>query len=101
MSPFSHRIGQVTISNSYWGDYEAETYDNSLTGHWAELVGSMKTEVLPNFFLGWTVRYKILLNPDMDPLMIPELIPGYGTGGQNRNFGFSYSILYKIPLLKK
>jgi len=37
----------------------------------------------------------------MDPLMIPELIPGYGTGGQNRNFGFSYSILYKIPLLKK
>ena len=101
MSPFSHRIDQVTISNTYWGDYEAETYENNLTGHWAELVGSMKTEVLPNFFLGWMVRYKILLNPEMDPIMIPELIPGYGTGGETRNFGFSYSILYKIPLLKK
>jgi len=101
MSPFSHSIDHVTITNSYWGDYQPGTYENNLTGHWAELVGSMKTEVLPNFFLGWTVRLKLLLNPDMDPLMVPELVPGYGTGGEDRNFGFSYSIMYKIPLLKK
>ena len=45
--------------------------------------------------------YKILLNPDMEPLVKPQLVPGFGTGGQNRNFGMSYSIYYKIPLLKK
>ncbi len=101
MSPFSHSIDRITVTNSYWGDFQPGIYENNLTGHWAELVGSMKAEILPNFFLGWTLRLKLLLNPEMDPLLVPELIPGYGTGGENRSFGFSYSVLYKIPLLKK
>jgi hypothetical protein len=37
----------------------------------------------------------------MDPVMIPELIPGYGVSGKDRAFGFSYSIFYMIPLIKK
>jgi hypothetical protein len=57
--------------------------------------------VVPNFYLGWSIRYKVLLNPEMDPVMIPELIPGYGVSGEDRAFGFSYSIFYMIPLIKK
>jgi hypothetical protein len=101
VSVFTHRIEHVLISNTYWGDYQSEPFENNLRGHWFELVGSMKAEVLPNFFLGWSLRYRILMNPDMDPLMNPEFVPGYGSGGENRAFGFSYSIMYKIPLLKK
>jgi hypothetical protein len=101
MSVFTHRSENVLILGDYWDDFEPGPYENNLTGHWAELVGGMKAELLPNFFLGWSVRYKILLNPDMDPLVVPELIPGYGTGGENSKFGFSYSVFYKIPLLKK
>ena len=51
--------------------------------------------------MGWSVRYKILLNPDMDPQIAPLLVPGYGNGTRNREFGFTYSISYKIPLIKK
>ena len=101
MSIFKHSSENIIIPGEYWGDYEPDPYENNLTGHWLELVGAMKAEVLPNFFLGWSVRYKFLLNPDMDPLMTPELIPGYGTGGESSMFGFTYSIFYKIPLLKK
>ena len=101
MSVFSHSAENVLIANSYWGEYMHETYENNLTGHWVEIVGGLKTELLPNLFLGRYVRYKILLNPEMDPVMIPELIPGYGIGGENRAFGLSYYILYKIPLLKR
>ena len=101
MSVFSHRIENIQISGSYWGIYRPQAYENNLTGHWAELVGGMKTELVPNLFLGWSVRIKFLLNPEMDPLMVPELIPGYGTGGESRILGFSYSILYMIPLFKK
>ncbi len=101
MSVFSHSAENVQIANSYWSEYMPEPYENNLTGHWLEIVGGLKTELVPNLFLGWSVRYKILLNPGMDPAMIPELIPGYSTGGENRAFGFSYSILYKIPLLKR
>jgi hypothetical protein len=101
MSIFSHQVEDVIIPEDYWGDFVPENYENNMTGHWIELVGGMKAEVFSNFFLGWSFRYKILLNPDMDPLMIPEMIPGFGSGGEERVFGLTYSIYYKIPLLKK
>ena len=101
MSRFTQKFEDMAIQNDYWGDYSPDTYESSLTGQWIELVGGMKAEVLPNFFLGWSVRYKILLNPDMDPLAVPEMVPGYGSGGEDRVFGFTYSIYYKIPLIKK
>lgn len=101
MSRFRHQIEKIYFAEDYWGEYHAEPYENNLTGHWLELVGSMKAEVFSNFFLGWSVRYKILLNPGMDPLMTPETIPGYGSGGEDRVFGLSYSMFYKIPLFKK
>ena len=101
MSNFTQKFEDMVIQNDYWGDLLPETYESSLTGQWIELVGGMKAEVLSNFFLGWSVRYKILLNPDMDPLGVPEMIPGFGSGGEEQVFGFTYSIYYKIPLIKK
>lgn len=101
MSVFKHRAENALIPGEYWGDYMPGPYENNLTGHWFEVVGALKTEVLPNFFLGFSLRYKILLNPEMDPLMIPELVPGYGTTGEDRAFGLTYSVFYKIPLIKK
>jgi len=101
MSVFTQRAENVFIPGDYWDYSEPEPYENNLTGHWAELVGAMKAELLPNIFLGWSVRYKLLLNPNMDPLMSPELVPGYGTGGKSSMFGLTYSIYYKIPILKK
>jgi hypothetical protein len=101
ISPFTQRIEDIVIPEGYWGDYRPEAYENTLTGHWFELVGGMRAEVGSNFFLGWSVRYKILMNPEMDPFLVPEMIPGYGSGGEDRVFGFTYSMGYKIPLFKK
>ena len=101
LSLFDHRAEDVVIPDGYWGDYMLDSYENNLTGHWFELVGGVKTELVPNFFLGWLVRYKKLLNPDMDPLVPPQLVPGYGSGSLDASFGFSYYILYKIPLFKR
>lgn len=98
---FQHRAENVTIPSGYWGDYLLESHEYNLTGHWLELVGAVKAEIFPNFFMGWSLRYKILLNPDMDPLFAPLIVPGYGRGAQNRGIGFTYSIFYKIPLIKK
>ncbi|MEN8156855.1 MAG: DUF6048 family protein [Bacteroidota bacterium] len=100
-SIFSHSAEQITLQSGYWGDYFIESYENNLNGNWLELVGGMKAELLPNLFLGWSLRYKILLNPDMDPRVTPLLIPGYGKGTEARGFGFTYSVFYKIPLLKR
>ena len=91
----------MVIPGGYWGDYLPQSYENSLKGQWVEIVGGMKAEVVPNLFLGWSLRFKFLLNPEMDPVMVPELVPGYGNGFEERVFGFSYSVFYKIPLLKR
>jgi len=101
VSIFSHRAENVVIPNDYWGDYTMDTYENTLTGNWIELVGGIKTEIVSNFFMGWSVRYKILLNPEMDPLVPPQLVPGFGSGATDRGFGISYSVSYKIPLFKR
>lgn len=101
ISLFTHHADQITITSGYWGDLLIESYENSPDAHWMELVGGIKAEVLPNFFLGWTVRYRILFNPDMDPQVAPLHIPGYGNGTENRGFGFTYTVSYKIPVLKR
>lgn len=101
ISRLTHSVEGAVIANEYWGDRMLDSYENSVTGNWFELVGGLKTELVPNLFLGWLVRYKILLNPEMDPLVTPQLIPGYGKGTSERGFGITYSILYKIPLIKR
>jgi hypothetical protein len=101
LTRFSHQAQNVPIPSAYWGDYLLESYENNLTGHWVELVGAVKTELFPNLFLGWSIRYKILINPEMDPLFTPLIVPGYGRGTNDRGIGFTYSIFYKIPLLKR
>lgn len=100
-SLFSHQADNITIPSGYWGDYHIDNYENSLKAHWLELVGGITAEVASNLFLGWTIRYKILLNPGMDPQVAPLMIPGYGKGTEDRVFGFTYSISYKIPILKR
>lgn len=100
LSVFTQKAENIYIQSAYWGDLVPDSYESNLRGHWFEVVGGIRTELLPNLFLGWMVRIKFLLNPDMDPRVTPALIPGYGNGSKNRAFGFSYTIYYKIPLFK-
>ena len=101
LSVFTQNAENMRIQNEYWGDLLVESYESSLRAHWIELVLGLRAEVASNLFLGWSVRYKILLNPDMDQNVTPQLIPGFGNGTTSRGFGLSYSIYYKIPLFKK
>jgi len=101
ISFFKQQAENIVAPNSYWGDFYLESYDNNLTGHWLELVGGVRAELADNFFLGWTIRYKIMLSRGKDELMTPYLIPGFGKVSNNRSFGISYHVMYKIPLFKK
>ncbi len=100
LSIFTQKTENMFVENPYWGDVLLDSYESSLRGHWIELVGGMRAEVLPNLFVGWMLRFKFLLNADMDPNVTPALVPGYGNAAKNRGFGFSYTVSYKIPLFK-
>ena len=101
ISRFKHQAENIIVPNAYWGDLQIDEYSNSMTGQWLEITGGIKAEIMNNFFIGWTVRYKFLLSKGKDEVMSPYMIPGYGKGGSGRAFGISYSIYYKIPLFKK
>ena len=100
-SLFKQSSDNVLIFSDYWGNYMPDPHESNLMAHWLELTGGIKVEIVPNLYIGWLLRFKFLLNPDMDPVMIPALIPGYGNGADVRTFGFSYSVFYMIPLIKK
>ena len=101
LSRFKHQAENIISPNIYWGDYYLDEYINSVTGHWMEITGGVKTELVNNLFMGWTIRAKFLLSKGKNEVMSPYLIPGYGKGNSNSVFGLSYTIMYKIPLLKK
>jgi hypothetical protein len=101
LSRFQHQAENIIAPNGYWGDYYLDEYSNNVTGQWVEITGGVKTELVNNLFMGWTVRLKFLLSKGKDEVLSPYLIPGYGKGNSNSTFGISYTIMYKIPLLKK
>ena len=101
ISLFTHGAGNITIPSVYWGDLYIPTHENGITAHWISLVAGVKGEVFSNFFLGWSLRYRILLNPGMDQQISPLYIPGFGKPSNGRAFGVTYSLMYKIPLVQK
>lgn len=101
ISLMQHKANNIRIPADYWGDYLLQRYENTLAAHWIELVGGIRAEVLPNFYLGWTIRYRILLNPGMDEQLTPLHIPGYGKGAEDRGIGFSYTVSYMFPIMKR
>ncbi|WP_143304606.1 DUF6048 family protein [Chitinophaga vietnamensis] len=100
-SHFNYEIPTYTISNSYWGDKIKGSYPKTnANAHWIELVLGLKTEVLKNFFLGWNIRERILLNSVKTDEITPLTIPGFGRGNKRSVFDVQYTVSYVIPFYR-
>lgn len=99
MSTFNQEIPQVIISNP-WGEYQNSFPLENYSAQWFEGVIGLRGEVLPNLYLGYTLRVKQMLNHTAYNKLTPYWIPGYGKGFQSRALGMSYSIFYAIPIKK-
>lgn len=76
---------------------------SGLTAHWAELILSVKTEVLKNLYLSLNAQLKLKLS-DTKPDNFDNLyIPGFNRTYDYSEFGvgYGYSISYLIPIFKK
>lgn len=87
------------IKPGYWEGAPSGSSSDILGTHWMELATGLKVEVLKNFFLGWSIRGRILFS-GTDVENYPYAIPGYGNGAKGANLGMNYSIYYSIPLMK-
>ena len=74
----------------------------SLNAHWSELIIGLKAETFKNFFVSFSVSYKVLMSVK-DPEEFKSLFsPGFNRIFEsNTGFGFNYTLSYLIPFSKK
>lgn len=97
----TYEVPAYNIHNEYW---ESETPGSfpktNMTAHWIELTFGMRVEALPNFFLGWALREKIMISNNAVEGFDPIVIPGFGSGSKSSQFDMTYTVSYYIPLYK-
>jgi len=99
-SLFNNLANSIRIKDNYWGNFNGDISRKSLSAHWVEFVAGFRTELFKNFYLGWTLRGRMLLAKTKDNETGPYWIPGFGKGSAKSAVGFNYSIFYSIPLYK-
>ncbi|MCU4174142.1 DUF6048 family protein [Carboxylicivirga sp. N1Y90] len=92
---------RFTVKDGYWGNYTGALGKGITSSHWAEFVFGLRSEVLKNFYMGWTVRVRRLLNLSNENQIEPYAIPGYGSRDNTTNLSFTYNLEYHIPFKKK
>jgi len=92
-----HQAPLYVIEDSYWGNINSSVSPYSVSSHWIELIGGLRTELFNNFYLSWLVRVKSKLYSSNKEVLLPYRIPGYGKGSKAISLGFSYNLEYQIP----
>ncbi len=97
-----HSANNISVVNGYWGDFSGgEVPKNKINAYWSEAVFGIRAELFKIFFMGWSLRGRIMISKTHDDQMDAYNIPGFGKGNKWSGFGFNYSIYYKIPIWKE
>ncbi len=95
-----HSCPRYTIKEEYWGDVSNSIGASTVASHWGEFVFGLRSEVLKNFYMGWSVRFKTIVNVGKDNELEPYSIPGFGRRDRSTNMGFTYTLEYHLPFRK-
>lgn len=96
MSQSKYSLTNQVLTDPYWGG--AETINERglmATKWWIEATAGIRASIYKNFFVGWNVRYKYLLNSAKNGAYEPWYIPGYGRC-KTSLWGFSYIVGYRF-----
>jgi len=96
-SNFWHEADQITITDDYWGVGSGRLDRKTLKSNWLEIKIGIQIEIFKNWFLGWAIRPRFHLFGTTDERLPAYIIPGYGKGENNVNFGMSYYLAFRIP----
>ncbi|MDA3817832.1 MAG: DUF6048 family protein, partial [Prolixibacteraceae bacterium] len=98
---FFHEADNITLYNDIWGNMSNQKTERTwLASNWVEATTGMRAHLINNFYLSWTVRFRVRLWLQEDEVMEPYYIPGFGRAWNNSWVGVNYSLYYKIPLFK-
>lgn len=107
-SNFDQNINSYTIYNThsiYWGESIINSPINlsNLNAIWIEFIFGMKTEILNNLFLGFELQLKNVIKQKNIQNITNFYIPGFNRTYDSSGLGagFSYTVSYLIPVVKK
>ena len=107
-SNFSQTINSYTIydvNNQPWGQatYYNPIVNDNLNALWMEFIVGIKTQVLNNLFIGFNIQLKNLISDKTKNNIDNIYIPGFNRTYDSSSLGsgFSYSISYLVPIIKK
>ena len=107
-SNFDQNINSYTIYNThsiYWGESLINSPINlsNLNATWIEFMFGMKTEILNNLFLGFELQLKNVIKQKNIQNITNFYIPGFNRTYDSSGLGagFSYTVSYLIPIVKK
>ena len=90
-----------SLVDPVWGDEVPVSFvDVPSRAVWAEAVGGVRAEIVKNFYMGWSLRYKYLFLKGNMAHGGPWYIPGFGTG-KKTSLGATYTLSYYFNLSKK
>jgi hypothetical protein len=101
LSSLSQKANNIVVIDSIWGNFKKDLGETQAKAQWIEAVGGIRVEVIKNFSMGWSVRFKVLTATTGMDKVKPFVIPGFGSGASTTAFGFNYSLYYTFPLDKK
>ena len=91
---FDYSVDAPSLVDPVWGgEAPVQFTDVPCRAVWVEAVGGVRAEIVKNFYMGWSLRYKYPLYTGPVVNGSPWYIPGYGTG-KSSAFGATYSITY-------
>ena len=91
--------------DKYWDQGRIEDYKeyNDLDANWIELIIGFNTKISKNIFMGASLRLKRMISQKSPDNFGNLFIPGFNivTEGNKFGTGITYSIIYRIPIIKK
>lgn len=96
----NHEAENFTIIDDYWGSYKGSVGKTPVNSHFLEALFGLRCEVLRNFYMGWSFRFRLLLASTHNNQLDPYSIPGFGSYDSRAALGFTYTLEYQIPFNK-
>jgi hypothetical protein len=96
IGPGTRTEATYTIPSIFGTPATGTTPAQSYLVHWGEITGGVKVEMWKNFFLGWNVRMRFLLNSGVFKELAPAYIPGFGKGDKSTAFDINFYASYAI-----
>ena len=81
-------MGEFEIGSELWENFQQGFDRNGLTADWGEIVIGSEMQFIPNLYMGWKFRLRIL--NDFENF---EPIPVYGIPGYGRTFDKTVPVL--------